>query len=683
MRQSERKAPHELDVLRRVVPKCPALKDMRRTKLAVFLGVLMLMASAAAVVIQVQADKPGASINSAMWGIFFEDINFGADGGLYAELVKNRSFEFPDPLMGWSPIRPSLARGQVSIRDDHPIHAANPHYVRIESEGTAPLGLANEGFRGIGVRKGEAYNFSAQIRKIDGVGSVRIELFGSDGTLLDSVRLENFSPDWKRYTAVLHPNDTDARCKLYVLVDGKGSFDFDAVSLFPEKTWKNRPGGLRADMVQALADLKPGFMRFPGGCIVEGSELAVRYQWKKTIGPVEERPWLINRWNYEFVHRPAPDYYQSFGLGFFEFFRLCEDIGAQPLPILNCGMACQFNSAELCPTDQLTPYIQDALDLVEFANGPATSEWGARRAALGHPEPFHLKMMGIGNEQWGPQYVERFTAFSKKLKEKYPDLKLIAAAGPDPGDDRFKFLWSKFRALKADIIDEHCYARPAWFLANSHRYDQYDRNGPRVFMGEYAAQSDHTLSTKNRNNLATAVAEAAYLTGLERNADVVRMASYAPLFAHVDAWQWTPDLIWVNNLTVLPTANYYVQQLFSRNRGDVVLPTVVKREANPSDAADGEKLFASATRENSSGEIILKVVNATDSATEAQIDIETATTMAASASMIVLTGPSGEAMNSFEQPRNVVPVESSFKDAARSFRQSFPANSVSIVRLKH
>jgi len=298
MRQSERKAPHELDVLRRVVPKCPALKDMRRTKLAVFLGVLMLMASAAAVVIQVQADKPGASINSAMWGIFFEDINFGADGGLYAELVKNRSFEFPDPLMGWSPIRPSLARGQVSIRDDHPIHAANPHYVRIESEGTAPLGLANEGFRGIGVRKGEAYNFSAQIRKIDGVGSVRIELFGSDGTLLDSVRLENFSPDWKRYTAVLHPNDTDARCKLYVLVDGKGSFDFDAVSLFPEKTWKNRPGGLRADMVQALADLKPGFMRFPGGCIVEGSELAVRYQRKKTIGPVEERPWLINRWNY-------------------------------------------------------------------------------------------------------------------------------------------------------------------------------------------------------------------------------------------------------------------------------------------------------------------------------------------------------------------------------------------------
>jgi alpha-L-arabinofuranosidase len=539
------------------------------------------------------------------------------------------------------------------------------------------LGLANEGFRGIGVRKGEAYNFSAEIRKNEGSGSVRIELFGSDGTLLDSVRLESFSSDWKRCTAVLHPNDTDARCKLYVLVDGKGSFDFDMVSLFPEKTWKNRPGGLRADMVQALADLKPGFMRFPGGCIVEGSELGVRYQWKKTIGPVEERPLQINRWNYEFVHRPASDYYQSFGLGFFEFFQLCEDIGAQPLPILNCGMACQFNSAELCPTDQLAPYIHDALDLVEFANGPATSQWGARRAALGHPEPFHLKMMGIGNEQWGPQYVERFAAFSKALKSKYPELKLIAAAGPDPGDDRFKFLWSQFRTLKADIIDEHCYAQPAWFLANTHRYDQYDRNGPKVFMGEYAAQSDHTLSTKNRNNLTTAVAEAAYLTGLERNADVVRMASYAPLFAQVDAWQWTPDLIWVNNLTVLPTANYYVQQLFSRNHGDVVLPTVVKGEVN------GETVFASATRENSSGEIILKVVNAAGSGTEAQIDIETATTVAGTAPMIVLTGASGNAMNSFEQPLKVVPVESSLKDVSKSFRQSFPANSVSLVRLKH
>jgi alpha-L-arabinofuranosidase len=636
------------------------------------------------VTIEVQADKPGADINPAMWGIFFEDINFGADGGLYAELVKNRSFEFPDPLMGWSKISPSLARGRLSIHDDNPFNAANPHYLRIESEGLAPFGVSNEGFRGIGVRQGEAYNFSARIRRTDGSATLRIELYGADGTLLDSARLQEFSSDWKACYTVLHPKDTDAKAKLYVLVDGKGAFELDMVSLFPQKTWKNRPGGLRADMVQVLADLKPGFMRFPGGCIVEGTQLSGRYQWKKTLGPVEERRLLINRWNYEFLHRPAPDYFQSFGLGFFEFFQLCEDIGAQPLPIVNCGMACQFNSAELCPMDALSPYIQDAFDLVEFANGAVTTEWGAKRAALGHPEPFNLKMMGIGNEQWGPQYIERYERFSQALKQKCPEIALIAAAGPDPGDDRFKFLWSKLRALNADIVDEHCYSQPAWFLANTHRYDAYDRNGPKVFMGEYAAQSVATLSTKNRNNLETAIAEAAYLTGLERNADIVRMASYAPLFAHVDAWQWTPDLIWVNNLAVLPTANYYVQQLFSRNRGDKVLPTTLKDEASQTSGTTGQasQLFASATRENTSGEIILKVANAANSTTEAEIKLETTTAVAGRAETIVLTGAGGAAMNTFEQPRNVVPVESIVQDASNAFRHTFPANSMTVMRLK-
>jgi alpha-L-arabinofuranosidase len=645
---------------------------------------LSLSASASAMTILIQADQPGADINPAMWGIFFEDINFGADGGLCAELVKNRSFEFPDPLTGWSRISPSLARGRLSIRDDSPFNAANPHYLRIESEGPAPFGVANEGFRGMGVRQGEAYNFSARIRRTDGSAALRIELYGSDGTLLNSARLQEFSPDWKACNVVLHPKDTDAKARLYVLVDGKGAFDLDMVSLFPQKTWKDRPGGLRADMVQVLADLKPGFMRFPGGCIVEGTQLSGRYQWKKTLGPVEERPLLINRWNYEFLHRPAPDYFQSFGLGFFEFFQLCEDIGAQPLPIVNCGMACQFNSAELCPMDALNPFIQDALDLVEFANGPITTEWGAKRAALGHPEPFNLKMLGVGNEQWGPQYIERYEKFSQALKQKYPEIKLIGAAGPDPGDDRFKFLWSKLRALNADIVDEHCYSQPAWFLANTHRYDTYDRNGPKVFMGEYAAQSVATLSTKNRNNLETAIAEAAYLTGLERNADVVRMASYAPLFAHVDAWQWTPDLIWVNNLAVLPTANYYVQQLFSRNRGDKVLPTDIKDEGSQTSGITGQasQLFASATRENASGEVILKVVNAANSAAKAEIKLKTTTAVAGRATIIVLTGASGAAMNSFDQPRNVAPVESIVQDASNAFRHTFPANSMTVMRLK-
>ena len=522
--------------------------------------------------IKVQVDKPGARINPAMWGIFFEDINFGADGGLYAELVKNRTFEFPDPLMGWIKISPSNARGEISVREDGPFAPANPHCVRIQSEGTAPFGISNEGFRGMGVRKGETYHFSAQIRGVTGSPVLLVQLYGADGSLLDSVPLGEFSSSWKKCTATLHPNDSDAKARLALLVEGKGAVDLAMVSLFPEKTWKNRPGGLRADMVQMLADLKPGFLRFPGGCIVEGSVLERRYQWKNTIGPAEGRKLLINRWNYEFMHRPAPDYFQTFGLGFFEFFQLCEDIGAEPLPILNCGMACQFNSGELVPLDQLDPFIQDALDLIEFANGSATSLWGAKRAALGHPQPFNLKMLGVGNEQWGEQYLERYARFAKVLKEKHPEILLVSDAGPSPADDRFNFLWPKLRELKANIVDEHCYANPIWFLAHTHRYDNYDRNGPKVFMGEYAAQSVAIVSPKNRNDLECALAEAAYLTGLERNADVVRMASYAPLFANVDAWQWTPNLIWCDNLRVYGTPSYYVQQLFSRNRGDVVLP---------------------------------------------------------------------------------------------------------------
>src|ERR1035441_4160164 len=287
----------------------------------------------------------------------------------------------------------------------------------------------------------------------------------------------------------------------------------------------------RTVRAQALADMHPGFIRFPGGCIVEGSVLARRYQWKNTIGPLEDRKVLINRWNYEFVHRPTPDYFQSFGLGFYEYFQLCEDIGAQPLPILNCGMACQFNSGELCPMDQLDVYIQDALDLVEFANGSATSEWGARRAAMGHPGPFHMTMLGVGNEQWGPQYMERYARFSEVFRVKHPEITLVAAAGPSPSDQRFIYAWQQMRSLKADLIDEHCYAEPRWFLDHANRYDSEERSGPRVFMGEYAAQSVATVSPKNRNNLECALAEAAFMTGLERNADVVRMASYAPLFA--------------------------------------------------------------------------------------------------------------------------------------------------------
>ena len=530
--------------------------------------------------ITVQADKPGARINPAMWGAFFEDINFGGDGGLYAEMVKNRGFEFPDPMMGWMKISPSLAKGDVTIQTDSPYRPSQSHYARIASKADATLGISNEGFRGMGVVAGETYNFSAQLRNVDGASHVVVQIVGADGETLASAPLSGLTSDWSEVTATLRPKDTDGHARLAIFLNGPGTVDVDFVSLFPEKTWKNRPRGLRADMVQALADMHPGFLRFPGGCIVEGSELVRRYQWKTTIGPIEDRKLLIDRWNYEFSWRPTPDYYQSFGLGFFEFFQLCEDIGARPLPIVNCGMACQFNSGELCPPDDIGPYIQDALDLIEFANGPATSTWGAKRAAMGHPEPFNppLTMMGVGNEQWGPQYLQRLALFTKAIKEKHPEITLVSDAGPSPADDRFAYLWPKLQAFNVDghgvdVVDQHCYANPIWFLANSNRFDSYDRNGPKIFFGEYGAQSDAICSARNRNNLECALSEAAYMTGLERNAEVVRMASYAPLFANGAAWQWTPDLIWCDSLHAVPSIDYYVQQLYAKNRGDVVLPT--------------------------------------------------------------------------------------------------------------
>ena len=628
--------------------------------------------------ITIKADAPGARINPTMWGIFFEDINFGADGGLYAELVKNRGFEFPDPTTGWTKLSPGIARGRLSILDENPFSKSNARYLRIESEGKAPFGVFNEGFRGIGMRKEEFYDFSAWIRPAGGSPILRLELYSANGAVLDTVRLTNFSPGWKKYTAVLHPNDTDARAKLYVLLEGKGGLDFDMISLFPEHTWKNRPGGLRADMVRMLANLKPGFMRFPGGCIVEGSELSRRYQWKKTIGPVEERQLLINRWNYEFLHRPASDYFQSFGLGFFEFFQLCEDIGAEPLPILNCGMACQFNTGELCPMDQLDTYIQDALDLIEFANGPANSTWGAKRAEFGHPEPFNMKLLGVGNEQWEQQYIERYTKFHQALKAKYPEIQLVSSAGPSPDDSRFNFAWPKLRQLHADIVDEHCYANPDWFFKNTHRYDAYDPTGPKVFMGEYAAQSDKVVSVKNRNNLECALAEAAYMTGLERNADVVRMASYAPLFAHIDAWQWTPNLIWTDNLRVYGTPNYYVQQLFSLNRGDAVLP--LKLDC-PSDGKTEPKLYASAVFDETARQVILKIVNAEGAPRDVEIQMDGVGSVRPDAKSTLLTSDKLADENSLDAPTKVSPRSVTVELSSTTFRQTVPAHAFMVLRV--
>jgi alpha-L-arabinofuranosidase len=645
-------------------------------------GIIVAFSSAPKVenTIVVKVNQPLAEIQPTMWGVFFEDINMGADGGIYAELVKNRSFEFYKPLMGWKAEQKKFNEGSVQVLNRQENNLANPRFVRVTPRQAVKgdLGLHNEGFRGMGIKKDLSYHFSVMYRQPAGNIKLHVELVDANNKIIGSASLvPRNSKDWEKQSVNFTATSTEPKAKLNIWFEGDGIIDLDMISLFPPDTWKNRPGGMRADMIQLLADMKPGFIRFPGGCIVEGHDLSVRYQWKKTIGPIENRQMIVNRWNSEFAHRPTPDYYQTFGLGFFEYFQLAEDIGAEPLPILNCGMACQFNTAELVPMDQLQSYIQDALDLVEFANGDKNSTWGKVRASMGHPEPFNMKMLGIGNENWGPQYIERVKAFQKAIKDKYPYIKLVTSSGTDPDGDRFNYLNGELRAIKADVIDEHYYRRPEWFLKNASRYDNYERNGSKIFAGEYAAQSDKTVSVNNKNNLQTAIAEAAFLTGLERNADVVVMASYAPLFAHVDAWQWTPDLIWVDNLRAYGTANYHVQKLYSLHKGTHVVPALL--DGKP--VAGQSELYSSAVIDKNTNEVIVKIVNSSATAKETAITLEGVKKLAAQGSITVLTADSPEQVNSLDSPFTVQPVSQPLAVKGKTITVNLQPNSFTVVRV--
>jgi alpha-L-arabinofuranosidase len=631
-------------------------------------------------VFTVKANEIKGAIQPTMWGIFFEDINLAVDGGVYAELVKNRSFEFASPLMGWRELKKEGGNGSTLVINRESSNDHNPRFIRVTSaSGQGSFGLSNEGFRGMGIKANHQYDFSVLAKPSKGTKVLmNVELVNSKGEQIGSCSVKPTGEDWKKYNASFTATETDPKCKLNIWITGKGSIDMDMISLFPKDTWKNRPGGMRADLVQLLADLKPGFLRFPGGCIVEGRELATRYQWKNTIGDVDQRRVIVNRWNTEFRHRPTPDYYQSFGLGFFEYFRLAEDIGAEPLPILNCGMACQFNTAEVVPADQLDPYIQDALDLVEFANGATTTKWGKLRARMGHPAPFNLKMLGVGNEQWGPQYIERYIVFSKAIKAKYPNIKLVNSVGPDPEGDRFNFLNDTLRKMKADFLDEHYYRSPEWFTQNARRYDNYDRKGPKIFAGEYAAQSVQTVSPDNKNNWKCALSEAAFMTGVERNADVVNMASYAPLFAHVEGWQWTPNLIWFDNLNSYGTPDYYVQKLFSNNKGT----NIIAMTQNNQVIAGQDSLYASVVLDKRSNEIVLKIVNTDDREQERNVVIEGASSLANTAMVTVLKAGTLDDMNSLTEPVKIKPVDREISVRGKTISLTLAPYSVNVVRVK-
>lgn len=578
-------------------------------------GLLAVLALAAGSALQaqtnelvIQAGKPGAEIQPTMYGLFFEDINYAADGGLYAELVKNRSFEFPQHFMGWKTF------GKVSLKDDGPFER-NPHYVRLAYAGHPhkQTGLDNEGFFGIGIKKGAEYRFSVWARVAEGETPAKIRVELADTKSMNEQQafvaadVTVDSKEWKKYQVILKPEMTNPKAILRIFLASRQTVDLEHISLFPVDTWQGHENGLRKDLVQALADIKPGVFRFPGGCIVEGTDIASRYDWKKSVGMVENRPLNENRWQYTFPHRFFPDYYQSYGLGFYEFFQLSEEIGAEPLPVLSCGLACQFQNLNMdahVPLCDLESYIQDALDLIEFANGAVDTPWGKIRADMGHPAPFNLKLIGIGNEQWGKEYPEHLVPFVKAIRKKYPDIKIVGSSGPDSEGEQFDYLWPEMKSLKADLVDEHFYRPEAWFLSQGARYDNYDRKGPKVFAGEYACHG----KGKKWNHFHASLLEAAFMTGLERNADIVHMATYAPLFAHVEGWQWRPDMIWFDNLNSVCTVSYYVQQLFATHKGTNVLSLTMNKK--PVTGAEGQNgLFASAVCDKNKNEIIVKVVN--------------------------------------------------------------------------
>jgi len=494
----------------------------------------------------VHVDRPGVKVSPTLYGIFFEEINCAGDGGLYAEQVRNRSFEDTDKPDHWSLRTTGSGKGEITIDRSKPLSEKNTRCLKLHIAQTdsGRVGISNAGYWGMNLRQNEAYDLSLYARCSDGfTAPINASLEGPDGKVLAEARIEGLTNQWKRFTASLTSNADTPAARLVLSTTGTGTIWFDVISLMPHQTWKGRPNGLRPDLAEMLNGLRPAFVRFPGGCWVEGDILAFATRWKRTIGDIADR-W--NQWN-------IWQYYSTNGLGFHEYLVMCEDLGAQPLFVINCGMSHREN----VPMDKMGEWVQDALDAIEYANGPVESTWGALRVKAGHPAPFNLKYVEIGNENGGPAYQERYALFHDALRAKYPDLKLIANV---PTDKR-----------PADIIDEHYYSNPEFFIANAAKYDTYDRKGPRIYVGEYAVTANC-----GAGNLRGALGEAAFMTGMERNSDIVIMASYAPLFANVHYKKWNPDLINFDSSRVFGTPSYWVQKMFSEHRPDIILPTDLK-----------------------------------------------------------------------------------------------------------
>lgn len=607
-------------------------------------------------------------ISPDLYGIFFEDLNYAGDGGLYAELVANRSFEYYDregktdkSNMCWE----TVGNADFEIRTEKPLNDVHTHYAAVQ--GNAEEGIRNLGFcrEGVCLLKEKTFHFSCYARADK---PVRLKAVLKDSTAVYAqTELQAVTPEWKKYECELSVKGSCQQAYLEILLAEAGSVELEFISLFPASV---TPYGLRRDMVEILKELKPRFMRFPGGCIVEGRSFDNMYRWKDTIGPVEERRTNWNRWQvekYQREGRNADDYFQSYGLGYYEYFLLCEELGAKPLPVMNVGMTCQWHEGLLVELSRLDKWIQDVLDLIEFANGDEKTVWGRKRAELGHKEPFHLEYIGIGNEQWGMEYFERYERFQKVISERYPQIKLITSAGWTSEGEDFDLAveWMKQNREKAYAVDEHFYKSPQWFLENITRYDSYDRTMPKVFAGEYAAHTQRNMLEK-RNNCYTALAEAAFLTGVERNADHVVMACYAPLFGRTNHNQWQPNLIWFDGSSVYGTPNYYVQKLFSNYLGDCNVEF---------ENADGDlQIAASVTADES--RLIVKIVNLSEQQKQIELVADRAF---GGCEKNILCAPL-EAENSHEKPDTVVPrksLEDSF-----SGRLELEGNSIAVLQIE-
>jgi alpha-L-arabinofuranosidase len=513
--------------------------------------------------VTIDASSYAADINPDLIGVFFEDINYGADGGLYAELVQNRSFEYysvngnnMNHLYAWSEVEKGGGNITISVEDSSPLNINNTHYLKmvIINDGSE-VGIKNSGFDSIPVKAGEYYDFSFYVRRTrDFTEPFHISLENTVGNVVyGSAQINSTSSIWTKYEAEIYCNATNLNARLVVTTTGSGTVYMDMISLFPRHTFKGRKNGLRADIAQTIANLKPGFVRFPGGCITHGDGLINAYRWKDTVGDVAERKPNWNLWGY----------HQSYGLGFYEYFLFCEDIGAKPLPVIPVGVSCGFRTFEAVPMNQINEWVQDALDLIEFANGNETTTWGAVRAQMGHPEPFNLEYICLGNEEHDTrEFRDRLPLFVDAIRQNYPEIKIIGTSGLGSGIPLYHFMAQQ----GVDSSDEHYYNSPEWFISNSDRFDDFDRDMPKIFIGEYASQSD---------TLYNAVAEACFLTGIERNSDIVQFAAYAPLLKNTSHYQWDPDLIWFTHDKVFGTASYYVQQMFSLNHGDVYLGNTV------------------------------------------------------------------------------------------------------------